>query len=44
MWRNVKIVHGKSRYSQSPWSVERMNRDIETILVAWMSQIGFKFY
>lgn len=42
MWSEVKIVHGKSRHSQSPGSVERANRDIEEILSAWMEENNSK--
>lgn len=36
MWNNLKIVHGKPRYSQSQGSVERPNQDIQNILATWM--------
>jgi len=36
MWNNLKIVHGKSRHSQSQGSVERANQDIQNILTTWM--------
>jgi hypothetical protein len=42
LWKDVKIVHGKPRHSQSQRSVERANRDIETILPAWMSDNNSK--
>jgi len=29
MWGDIKIAHGKLRYSQSQWLVERANRDVE---------------
>lgn len=38
MWPSVKIVHGKSRHSQSQGSVERANRDVESILATWMAE------
>jgi transposase InsO family protein len=28
MWKDVKIVHGKARHSQTQGSVERANQDI----------------
>ena len=37
MWPGMKLVHGKSRHSQSQGSVERSNQDIQDMLVAWMS-------
>lgn len=38
MWPDLKIVHGKPRHSQSQGSVERANRDVQDILVAWMEE------
>jgi len=35
-WPNLKIVHGKSRHSQSQGSVERANQDIQNMLMTWM--------
>ncbi|XP_008183200.1 SCAN domain-containing protein 3-like [Acyrthosiphon pisum] len=32
VWPELKIVHGKSRHSQSQGSVERANQDIENML------------
>lgn len=50
MWEDVKIVHGKSRQSQSKGSVERANQDVEDMLATWMAEnkstdwpSGFKF-
>jgi len=37
MWPGMKLVHGKSRHSQSQGSVERSNQDVRDMLVAWMS-------
>jgi hypothetical protein len=37
MWPGLKLVHKKSRYSQSQGSVERCNQDVRGMLVAWMS-------
>jgi hypothetical protein len=37
MWPQLKIVHGKLRYSQIQESVERANRNVQDILRAWMS-------
>lgn len=36
MWKDVKIVHGKPRHSQTQGSVERANQDIQNMLTAWM--------
>lgn len=36
-WKDVRIVHGKPRHSQSQGSVERANRDVEEMLAAWMA-------
>ena len=36
MWDGLKIVHGKSRHSQSQGSVELANRDIEDMLMTWL--------
>lgn len=36
MWKDLKIVHGKSRHSQSQGSVERANQDIENMLGTWL--------
>ena len=50
MWKEIKLVHGKPRHSQSQRSVERANRDIENMLFTWMSdnqsndwETGIKF-
>jgi hypothetical protein len=40
MWKDVKIVHGKPRHSQTQGSVERANQDIQNMLTAWMIQIN----
>ncbi|XP_055932879.1 KRAB-A domain-containing protein 2-like [Argiope bruennichi] len=37
MWKDVKIVHGKPRHSQTQGSVERANQDIQNMLTAWMN-------
>ncbi|GFU58111.1 KRAB-A domain-containing protein 2 [Trichonephila clavipes] len=37
MWKDVKIVHGKPRLSQTQGSVERANKDIQNMLTAWMN-------
>jgi len=36
MWKDLKIVHGKPRHSQSQGSVERANQDIENMLATWL--------
>ncbi|GFU40552.1 KRAB-A domain-containing protein 2 [Trichonephila clavipes] len=36
MWKDVKMVHGKPRHSQTQGSVERANQDIQNMLSAWM--------
>lgn len=36
MWKDVKIVHGKPRQSQTQGSVEKANQDIQNMLTAWM--------
>ena len=36
MWDGLKIVHGKARHSQSQVSVERVNRNIEDMLMTWL--------
>ena len=36
MWDGLKIMHGKPRHSQSQGSVERGNRDVEDMLMAWL--------
>lgn len=38
LWPNLKIVHGKPRHSQSQGSIERANRDVQDMLVAWMEE------
>jgi len=38
----MKLVHGKSRNSQSPGSVERSNQDVRDKLVAWISDNNTK--
>jgi transposase InsO family protein len=37
MWPGMKLVHGKPRHSQSQGSVERSNKDVQDMLVTWMS-------
>ncbi|XP_035214026.1 KRAB-A domain-containing protein 2-like [Stegodyphus dumicola] len=37
MWKDVKIVHGKPRHSQTQGSVERANQDIQNMLTALMN-------
>ncbi|XP_023236835.1 KRAB-A domain-containing protein 2-like [Centruroides sculpturatus] len=37
MWKDVKIVHGNPRHSQTQDSVERVNQDIQNMLTAWMN-------
>ena len=37
LWPELKIVHEKSRHSQSQGSVERANQDIKNMLTAWMN-------
>lgn len=32
MWPEFKIVHGKSKHSQSQCSAEKANKDVENIL------------
>jgi len=34
--KDLKIVHGKPRHSQSQGSVERANQDIENMLATWL--------
>lgn len=36
-WPSLKILHGKSRHSQSQGSIERANRDVEEMLRVWIS-------
>ena len=36
MWNKPKIVHGKSRHSQSQGLVEKANQDIEKMLSTWL--------
>ncbi|KAL4153512.1 hypothetical protein QTP88_001345 [Uroleucon formosanum] len=36
MWKDLKIVHGKPRHSQSQGSVERANQDVENMLGTWL--------
>jgi len=36
MWKDLKIVHGKPRHSQSQGSVERANQDVENMLATWL--------
>ncbi|XP_023288360.1 KRAB-A domain-containing protein 2 [Orussus abietinus] len=38
MWKDVKIVHEKPRYSQTQGSVEKANQDIQNMLTAWMNE------
>jgi len=42
MCPGMKLVHGKSRHSQSQWSVERPKQDVREMLVAWMSDKNTK--
>ena len=42
MWPGMKLVHGKSRHSQSQGSVERFIQDVRDMLVAWMSDNNTK--
>ncbi|XP_064096298.1 KRAB-A domain-containing protein 2-like [Macrobrachium nipponense] len=37
LWPNLIRVHGKPRHPQNQGSVERANKDIKDILIAWMS-------
>ncbi|XP_076383741.1 uncharacterized protein LOC143260987 [Megalopta genalis] len=37
VWKDVKIVHGKPRHSQTQGSVERASQDIQNMLTAWMN-------
>ncbi|GFT81038.1 KRAB-A domain-containing protein 2 [Trichonephila clavipes] len=37
MWKDVKIVHGKTCHSQTQGSFERINRDTQYMLIAWMN-------
>ena len=37
MWKEIKLVQGKPRHSQSQRSVERANNDIDNMLFTWMS-------
>ena len=36
MWDGLNIVHGKPRHRQSQGSVERVNRDMEDMLITWL--------
>jgi hypothetical protein len=36
MWKDLKIVHGKPRHSQSQGSVKRANQDVENMLGTWL--------
>ena len=36
VWDGLKIVHGKTRHSQTRGSVQRANRDIENMLRTWL--------
>lgn len=38
LWRELAIVHGTPRHSQSQGSVERANQDVEQMIFAWMEQ------
>jgi transposase InsO family protein len=37
MWPGMKLVHGKTRHSQSQGSVERSSQNVRDKLVAWIS-------
>ncbi|KAK4308533.1 hypothetical protein Pmani_019771 [Petrolisthes manimaculis] len=37
VWPALRMVHGKPRYPQSQGSVERANRDIMDMLLAWLT-------
>ncbi|GFU78145.1 KRAB-A domain-containing protein 2 [Trichonephila clavipes] len=37
MWKDVKVIHGKPRHSQTQGSVKRVNQDIHNMLTAWMN-------
>lgn len=45
MWQELKIVHGKPWHSQSQYSIEKSNRDIEkmicTIRRKWSDRLRF---
>ena len=40
LWPQCKMVNGKARHSQSQGSVERLNRDVESMLACWMRDTG----
>lgn len=42
IWPELKLVHRKRRHSQSQGSVDRANRNIEDIIVAWMEDNKIK--
>ncbi|XP_055932081.1 KRAB-A domain-containing protein 2-like [Argiope bruennichi] len=35
-WQELKIIHGKTRHSQSQCSIERANQEIGNMLASWM--------
>ena len=37
MWKDVKVVNGMSRHSQTQGSVKRANQCIQNMLIAWMN-------
>lgn len=37
MWKDVKIIYGKSRHSQTQCSLERTNQNIRNMLTTWMN-------
>lgn len=36
MWECLRVVHGKSRYSQNQGSAKKLNIDIKIILKTWL--------
>lgn len=38
VWPGVKIIHGRSRHSQSQGGIERLNRTVESKLGSWMAE------
>ena len=40
LWPQCKMVNGKARHSQTQGSVERLNRDVESMLACWMRDTG----
>jgi hypothetical protein len=42
LWPDMVLIHGRSRHPQSQGSVERANRDVETVLGHWTVENNYR--